>query len=133
MIDLTPRCAEAIREEVAQVQNIDPDRPIFGAFDFHQEAVRKWKDKDGNEHQYEDGGVFARACRMAGIDQHGLTPHHVTRHTAATIAMENGVSILGVMAQGGWDSMQSMQRYTHANLQHARQAARARSAAVVAR
>jgi site-specific recombinase XerD len=51
---------------------------------------------------------------------HGLTPHHVTRHTAATLALENGVSVLGVMAQGGWDSMQSMQRYTHAQLQHAR-------------
>jgi integrase len=134
VIDLTPRAAEAIRSEIAEKYPGDNpirlDEAVFGPFDFHQEAVRKWKDRDGNEHRYDDGGVFARACRMAGIDQHGLTPHHVTRHTAATLALENGVSILGVMAQGGWDSMQSMQRYTHANLQHARQAARAR---VVAR
>ena len=137
VIDLTPRAAEAIRTEIADKypgdKPIPLDEPVFGPFDFHQEAVRKWKDRDGNEHQYEDGGVFARACRMAGIDQHGLTPHHVTRHTAATLALENGVSVLGAMAQGGWDSMQSMQRYTHAQLQHARQAARARSRTVVAR
>jgi integrase len=127
VIHLTPRCAEAIREELAEVQNIDRDRPIFGAFDFHQEAVRRWTDAAGNEHQYEDGGVFARACRDAGIDMHGLTPHHVTRHTAATIALGNGASILGAMSQGGWDSMQSMQRYTHGNLEHARAATRARA------
>jgi len=102
------------------VQNIDPDHPIFGPFDFHQE----WDDE-------KKGGVFGRALTMAGIDRHGLTPHHVTRHTAATLALENGVSILGAMAQGGWDSMQSMQRYTHPQLKHARAAARARS--VVAR
>jgi integrase len=120
VIDLTPRCAEAIREELADVQSIDPDRPIFGAFDFHQE----WDEQ-------KKGGVFGKALTMAGIDRHGLTPHHVTRHTAATLALENGVSILGAMAQGGWDSMQSMQRYTHAQLQHARAAARAR--ALVAR
>jgi integrase len=137
LIDLTPRAAEAIRAEIAAKsageEPIRLDEPVFGSFDFHQEAVRKWKDVAGNEHQYEDGGVFARACRSADIDQHGLTPHHVTRHTAATLALENGTSILGAMAQGGWDSMQSMQRYTHAQLQHARQAARARSRTVVAR
>jgi integrase len=137
LIDLTPRAAEAIRVQIAEKypgdKPIPLDEPVFGAFDFHQEAVRKWKDVAGNEHQYEDGGVFARACRMAGIDMHGLTPHHVTRHTAATLALENGTSILGAMAQGGWDSMQSMQRYTHPQLQHARQAARARSRTVVAR
>ena len=93
-IDLTPRCAEAIREELSEAQNIDPDRPIFGAFDFHQE----WDDE-------EKGGIFGRALTMADIDRHGLTPNHVTRHTAATLALENGVSILGAMAQGGWDSM----------------------------
>jgi hypothetical protein len=66
---------------------------------------------------------------MAGIDQHGLTPHHVTRHTAATLALENGVPVLGAMAQGCWDSMQSMQQYTKPQLPHARQAARARLSA----
>jgi integrase len=116
LADLTPRCAEAIREELADVKNIDPARPIFGRFNFHQ----AW----GKERQ---GGVFGRALTMAGIDRHGLTPHHATRHTAATLALENGVSILGAMAQGGWDSMQSMERYTHQRLQHARQAARARA------
>jgi integrase len=53
LIDLTPRCAEAMREELAEVQNIDPDHPIFGRFDFHQE----WDDE-------KKGGVFGRALTM---------------------------------------------------------------------
>lgn len=114
-IDLTPRCAVAIRGELTESQDIGPDKPIFGRFNFHQ----SWDDK-------KKGGVFGRALTMAAIDRHGLTAHHVTRHTAATLALESGVSILGAMAQGGWDSMQSMERYTHQRLQHARQAARAR-------
>jgi len=120
LLDLTPRCAEAIREELSETQNIDPDRPVFGRFSFHQ----AWSEE-------KRGGVFGRALALAGIDRHALAAHHVTRHTAATLALENGVSILGAMAQGGWDSMQSMERYTHANLKHARAAARAR--ALVAR
>ena len=51
------------------------------------------------------GGVFGRAVTMAGIDRHGLTAHHVTRHTAATLALGSGVSILGAMAQGGCDPL----------------------------
>jgi integrase len=131
----TSAAISSIRAEIAEKYRGDEpiplDEPLFGPFDF--QAVRKWKDREGNEHQYEDGGVFARACRMAGIDQHGLTPHHVTRHTAATLALANGTSILGAMAQGGWDSMLSMQRYTKPTLAHAREAARARSRTVVAR
>jgi integrase len=95
VIDLNPRAAEALRAEMAEKSNIALDEPLFGPFNFHQAAVRRKK---------EDGGIFGRACRLAGIDPHGLTPHHVTRHTAATLALENGTSILGAMAQGGWDS-----------------------------
>jgi integrase len=121
IIDLTPRCAEAIKLEIEDWAltagaKPDPDRTIFGRFNFHQ----SWNEK-------KKGGVFGRALTLAGIDPHGLTPHHATRHTAATLAMENGVGVLGAMAQGGWDSMQSMQRYTHSSLKHARVAARARS------
>src|SRR2546423_438760 len=61
LASFTPRCAEAIRDELADAQNIDPDHPIFGRFDFHQE----WDDE-------KKGGLFGRALTMTGIDRHGL-------------------------------------------------------------
>jgi hypothetical protein len=71
VIDLTPRAAEAIRAELATRQVVDPDAPIFGRFDFHQ----AWDDE-------KKGGLFGRALALAGIDRHGLTAHHSTRHSA---------------------------------------------------
>ena len=69
--------------------------------------------------------MFGRACRAAGIDGHGLTPHHVTRHTAATLAAEKpSATLAGLMAQGAWRSASIPEKYLHPNLQAARRVTR---------
>ena len=115
VIDMTPAAVEAIRAETADWKPIRLDKPVFGAFDFHQafDATRK-------------GGVFGRALALAGIDRYGLTPHHSTRHTAATIAgAKPGASLSGLMAQAGWESAQMAERYLHPTLKAARALTRA--------
>lgn len=114
LIDLTPECAAAIRQELAERGTISLDESIFGRFDFHQEwdAERK-------------GGVFGRALVLAGIDPYGLTPHHVTRHSAASIAGGRpGASLAGLMAQAGGDSAAMAERYLHPSLKDARRLTR---------
>jgi hypothetical protein len=44
-------------------------------------------------------------------DKRGLTPHHVTRRTAATMLVEAGVSTKDRMAAGGWESIEAAERY----------------------
>lgn len=107
-IDLTPRAAEAIKAEMGEV--VDLDRPIFGAFDFHQAR---------------DGGVFGRACKLAGIDMKGLTAHHVTRRTAATLAgAKPGASLNAIKSQGGWRTSEVVDKYMRANVEAARKVTR---------
>jgi integrase len=80
-IDLTPRAAEAIRAEMGDT--VELDAPIFGAFDYR--------------------ALFPRIAEVAGIDLTGLTAHHVTRRTAATLAGEKpGASLAALKSQGGW-------------------------------
>lgn len=116
LIDMTPRCAEAIRAEMdrraAEGESIGLDEPIFGPVNFY--------DKHAN-----GTGIFKRACGLAGIDTFALAPHHSTRHSAATNAAAEGASLLAMMAQGAWDSAQIIEEnYLHPNLAHARTATR---------
>lgn len=139
VIDLTPIAAEVLREELAEIDaarkasGAEPlrlDDPIFGRYDFHQAATRKVR-KGGKEIEVEDGGIFGRALRLAGLDGHGLTPHHSTRHTAATLAAERpGATVAGLMAQAGWKSASMAEKYLHPNLAAARAVTRSRPVVV---
>lgn len=118
-IDLHPRVAQAIRAQLrararADGQAVGLDEPIFGAFDFHQSGGKA------------GGGVFWRAVAAAKIKDHvGLTPHHVTRHTTATLAgARKGASLAELMAIGRWRSPQMAARYLHPSVQDARRALR---------
>ncbi len=46
-----------------------------------------------------------------GLDEHGLTAHHLARHTAATIWAKGGASGPQLMAAGGWDTLEMVERY----------------------
>lgn len=103
VIDLTPRAAEAIHEEMGDV--VDLDRPVFGDFDYR--------------------ALFATTIERAGIDDLGLTAHHVTRRTAATIAgAKPGASLAGMKAQGGWRSSAVVDMYMRPTLDAARKVTR---------
>lgn len=118
VIDLTPRAAEAIHAELDSRQEpIGLDEPIFGHFDFHQ----AW----GEEKK---GGVFGRALELAGIDRHGLTPHHSTRRTALTLGGQSpDASLSGLMAQAGIDSASVVEVYLRPQLKAARRITRSRT------
>lgn len=52
------------------------------------------------------------ACKNAGVDY--LPPHQQGRHTYATwLRMYAGLDLKGIMEAGGWDNVQSVERYAH--------------------
>lgn len=103
LIDLTPQAAEAIRAELGEV--VELDRPIFGEFDYRY--------------------LFPRIAERAGIDLAGLTAHHVTRRTAATLAgAKPGASLAALKSQGGWRSSSVVDVYMRPSLEAARKVTR---------
>lgn len=123
-IDLHPRALAAIEAEQKASKVVGADKPVFGVFDFHQAKLR-WRKVNGKLVQVEDGGVFARTCRHAGLDLAGLTPHHVARHSAATIAgSREGVTLVELMAMGRWRSAQVAGKYLHPTVKAGRRASR---------
>jgi integrase len=102
-IDMTPKAAEAIR--AALLEPVKLDAPIFGAFDYR--------------------ALFEHACEKAGIDPAGLTAHHVTRRTAATLAGEKpGASLSALKSQGGWRSSAVVDHYLKTSVEAARRVTR---------
>lgn len=121
-IDLTPRAAAAIKAQLAANaaarkpdEPVPMEEPIFGHFDFHH----SWDERH-------NGGLFGRALAKAGIDKHGLTPHHSTRHSALTIAgQQPNATLSGMMAQSGIDSANIIEKhYLHPSLEDARRITR---------
>ncbi len=102
---------------------LTPDDPVFGAFDFHQANTAALH-----------GGVFGRACLRAKIvklradgtvDFSGLTPHHVTRHSSATIAAgKRGTTLEELMALARWRSPDMAAGYLHPTVKAGRRASR---------
>lgn len=119
---LHPRTMKALQEQIAantraerrkkrSAVTVDLTKPIFGKFD--------------------NSTVFWTACKKLGLvtftpaiydgrrctqkekitDKRGLTPHHVTRRTAATMLVEAGVSTKDRMAAGGWETVEAAERY----------------------
>lgn len=102
-IDLTPKAAEAIRAE--RGEPVVLDQPIFGEFDYRY--------------------LFPRIAELAGVDLTGLTAHHVTRRTAATLAGEKpGASLLALKSQGGWRTSSVVDLYMRPSVGAARKVTR---------
>lgn len=122
VIDLHPRVARAIRSQIRE-QKPNRGEPIFGRFDFHQANTAKLQ-----------GGLFGRACLKAAIAKlrddgtvefAGLTPHHLARHTAATLAADrDGTTLVELMALARWRSVAMAERYLHPTVEHGRRASR---------
>lgn len=106
---LHPKAQAAIREELAVRGDLRKDEPVFGPFDY-----------DGHNSSKGRLGLFWTACRKAEIPLVGLTAHHVTRHTACTIAGNNGATLAELMALGGWDSPSMAMRYLHIDAKQSR-------------
>lgn len=82
----------AVRAEVRLAKVTDPGAPVFGEFDLTK--------------------VYRAALDAARIaDRDGLTAHHVTRHTAATMAGASGATLAEMMAFGRWATPQMVVRY----------------------
>jgi integrase len=125
VIDLHPLVGRALRAQLRENprKKDEPGRPIFGRFDFHQANTPQLK-----------GGVFGRACLKAGIAKlredgtvnlAGLTPHHLARHTAATLAADSRSTTLAeLMALARWRSSAMADRYLHPSVDAARRASR---------
>lgn len=102
---LRPEVRAAVREEM----DSQPRTPtIFGEFDYDGRGTR--------------GGLFWRAVKAAGIDEQGLTAHHVCRHTACTIAGLQGAALAELMALGGWNSPSMAMHYLHLDGEAAKRA-----------
>jgi hypothetical protein len=87
-------------------------------FDFH------WT----NKKEHPGKGVFERACAHAGIDLHGLTPHHSTRHSSMTIAgSQPEATLSGLMAQSGAGAQVIEEHYLHPRIEDARRMTRKKS------
>jgi integrase len=88
-----------------QARVVDLDEPIFGSFDYRS--------------------LFPRIAEAAGIDLTGLTAHHVTRRTAATLAGEKpGASLAALKSQGGWRTSSVVDLYMKPSVEAARRVTR---------
>lgn len=101
---LHPKALAALRAEVRERQVVEPDALVFGPIDLR--------------------AAFKHALDAAGIrDRDGLVPHHVTRHTAATLAGDAGASLAELMAFGRWATPGMAARYMRVSAQRAKSAA----------
>jgi len=55
--------------------------------------------------------ILKRACRRAKVEY--LSPHRAGRHTFAARLLRNGASLKELQSAGGWDSINSVARYSH--------------------
>lgn len=108
---LHPKARAAIAAELLASGERGDDVPVFGPFDYdgHNGAKR--------------AGLFWTACRKAQIPLRGLTAHHVTRHTALTIAGNRGASLAALMALSGHETPAMVMRYLHLDAEQSRIAA----------
>lgn len=99
-VDLHPRAARALRSELGARERVGPDVPVFG----HHDARK----------------AFFYGLEAAGIDPHGLTAHHSTRHTGATMVGESTTDLLAIMAAMRVRSPSIAKRYLHVDAKRAR-------------
>jgi integrase len=101
-VAMHPRAARAIKAQMKANGSIDPGAPIFGSLDY--------------------SNPFWTAVDKLGLDRHGLVPHHVGRHTSATLMAKAGASTIELQAALGWSSREMPDRYTHPTVDLGRRA-----------
>jgi integrase len=85
-----PLSDEAV-EVLKEIRELVPGDRVFGQENFHTAA-------------------FKKAAKRAGVE--GLRWHDL-RHTGASWAVQNGVTLQELMALGGWKSYRMVLRYAH--------------------
>lgn len=68
-----------------------------------------------------NGGVWRNALKRAGIEDFRW---HDLRHTWASWAVQNGVTVFEIQHLGGWSSSKMVERYAHLSSSHLMAAAR---------
>lgn len=101
-VHMHPRAAAALRAELASRGKVDRDAPLFGKHDARP-AYR-----------------YALETARPRIDPRGLVPHHMTRHTGATMVGESTTDLLEIMAAMRVRSPAIAQRYLHVDARRAR-------------
>lgn len=56
--------------------------------------------------------LITRIQEKAGLEDVQVSPH-VLRHTAATLAVQNGLDVFSLKRQFGWEKIQTAMRYVH--------------------
>jgi site-specific recombinase XerD len=65
--------------------------------------------------------LFTHACRDAGLAGTGLSLHSL-RHTFASRLVMSGADLRTVQVLGGWKDLSLVQRYSHLDPNHSKQA-----------
>ena len=106
-----PKVRDALKAEIAELEKKTKKRP-----------ARKVAPDELLFPQFTVDKTGRKAIAAAGLDAKGLTPHHVTRHTTATLAGDAGASLAELMALGRWSSPQMAMRYMHENAKRSKAA-----------
>jgi integrase len=106
-----PKVVAALKAEIAALEKgtkkkpgkkLERDQPLFPQFTVERTGKK--------------------AMIAAKLDLKGLTAHHTTRHTTATLAGDAGASLAELMALGRWSSPQMAMRYMHENAKRSKAA-----------
>ncbi len=106
------------------------DRIVYFGYQTYK-LLRKWVDKRDNEGEPVDETIFisqsgeklktryvqhivSRLQEEAGLEDTKVSPH-VLRHTAATLAVRNGMGTFALKRFFGWESIRTAMRYVHMN------------------
>lgn len=110
-VDLSRRTATARRTKNSKPRTVHLPDPVLIALAEVPEVERKgqvfkWKARHAVYRP------LRRACKEAGVDY--LPTHQQGRHTfAAWLRIHAKRDLVGLKADGGWDSIQSVMRYEH--------------------
>lgn len=106
------------------------DRVVFFGFETYK-TLRKWlsmrkkksdpveetifitQNGDRLKHRYVQR-IVTRMQRRANLENTKVSPH-VLRHTAATLAVKNGMEPFALKRYFGWEKMETAMRYVHMN------------------
>jgi integrase len=110
-VDLSRRVATVRRTKNSKPRTVHLPDPVLIALSEVPEKERHgqvfaWSSRHGIY------GPLRRACKAAGVDY--LPTHQQGRHTfAAWLRIHAKRDLVGLKADGGWDSIQSVMRYEH--------------------
>lgn len=108
------------------------DRIVFFGFETYK-SLRKWISRREKKSDPVEGTIFVgqngerlkhryvqrivtRIQKRADLENTKVSPH-VLRHTAATLAVQNGMEPFALKRYFGWEKMETAMRYVHMNNQ----------------